>query len=150
MKGGLFLAMGCIALRLGSVEINDMRGIGRRMPVTMFAWTLGGLGLIGVPLTAGFISKWYLIDAALQLGWWPVAAAVLVSSLLALIYVWRVVETAYFKEPGGASADVREAPLSMLLPTWVLIGAMLYFGLDTTFSAGVADRAARLLLGVVP
>ena len=58
MKGALFLAVGCIVLRLHSSRLEDMAGLGKRMPVTSFAFVLGGLGLIGVPLTAGFISKW--------------------------------------------------------------------------------------------
>jgi multicomponent Na+:H+ antiporter subunit D len=94
MKGGMFLALGCVALRIGSVEIDDLRGIGRTMPLTTFAWLLGGLGLIGVPVTVGFVSKWYLISAAWEKGWWPVAMLVLLSSLLAMTYVWRVVEAA--------------------------------------------------------
>ncbi len=147
IKGGLFLALGCIALRVGSVELDDLRGIGRRMPLTMFAWVLGGLGLIGVPLTAGFISKWYLVGAALERGWWPVAVLILISSLLALIYVWRVVEVAYFREPNERMVQVREAPLSMLIPVWVLIGATLFFGVWTSLSAGVARQAAAALLG---
>ena len=147
IKGGLFMAMGCIALRLGSVEIEDMRGIGRRMPVTMFAWVLGGLGLIGVPLTGGFISKWYLLTAALEKGWWPVAVLVLASSLLALVYVWRVVEVAYFQEPLERYSLVTEAPLPMLIPTCLVIGASLYFGLWTSLSAGVARQSAEVLLG---
>jgi multicomponent Na+:H+ antiporter subunit D len=147
MKGGLFLAMGCIVLRLGSVEIDDMRGVGRRMPVTMAAWVLGGLGLIGMPITVGFVSKWYLISAALEVGWWPIAVLVLISSLLALVYVWRVVEVAYFQQPSERAAAAREAPVSMLIPTWVLIGATVVFGLWTSLSVGVARRAAQLLLG---
>ena len=123
IKGGLFLAMACLVYRLGSTQLSDLRGAGRRMPVTMFAWVVGGLGLIGVPLTAGFVSKWYLISAALERGWWPVALLVLLSSLLALVYVWRVVEVAYFEEPPEGAETVREAPLLMLIPTCCLIGA---------------------------
>jgi multicomponent Na+:H+ antiporter subunit D len=149
-KGGMFLAMGCIAWSVGSVEIGDLRGIGRRMPWTMTAWTLGGLGLIGVPLTVGFVSKWYLVSAALESGAWPLAVAVLVSSLLALAYVWRVVEAAFFDEGPGARTTVREAPLALLVPTWILIGASLYFGLSTSVSAGIARRAAEALLERVP
>jgi multicomponent Na+:H+ antiporter subunit D len=147
IKGGLFMAMGCIALRLGSVEIDDMRGVGRRMPLTMAAWALGGLGLIGMPVTVVFVSKWYLISAALEIGWWPVAVLVLLSSLLALVYVWRVVEVAYFQQPSERAAEAREAPLAMLIPTWVLMGATVVFGLWTSLSVGVARRAAQLLLG---
>ncbi len=150
IKGGLFLAMGCFALRLGSTELADMRGIGRRMPATMFAWVLGGLGLIGVPLTAGFVSKWYLITAALERGWWQVAVLLLISSLLAAIYVWRVVEVAYFQSPAEEHADVQEAPALMLIPTYALIGASIVFGLWTSFSAGVAHEAAQRLLEITP
>jgi multicomponent Na+:H+ antiporter subunit D len=150
MKGGLFLAMGCIALQVGSVEIDDLHGLGRRMPWTMAAWVLGGLGIIGVPVTAGFISKWYLILGTLEAGLWPVAALLLISSLLALVYIWRVVEVAYFHRPPEDAAPVREAPLVMLLPTWVLIGATLFFGLFTSWSAGLARRAAESLLGGGP
>jgi len=146
-KGGLFLAMGCIALRLGSVELDDMRGLGRRMPLTMFLWVLGGLSLVGVPVTAGFISKWYLIGAALEKGWWPIAVMILISSLLALVYVWRVVEVAYFKSPKEGAEPLREAPLGMLVPTCLLIGAAIWFGLSTSLTADVARQAAEKLLG---
>jgi multicomponent Na+:H+ antiporter subunit D len=145
-KGGLFLVMGCIALRLGSVDLDDMRGLGRRMPLTMFLWVIGGLSLVGVPVTAGFVSKWYLIDAALEKGWWPIAVMVLISSLLALVYVWRVVEVAYFKPPREDAEPVREAPLAMLVPTCLLIGAAICFGLSTSLTAGVARQAAEALL----
>ncbi len=150
IKGGMFLAMGCLVLRLGSAEIDDLRGVGRRMPWTMFAWVVGGLGLIGVPMTAGFISKWYLINAAWEKGLGVVSALVLCSSLLAVIYVWRVVEVAYFQEPPAAHADVREAPVSMLIPTFALIGATIVFGLWTPLTVGVARRAAAMLLGLAP
>ena len=148
MKGGLFMAMGCIAFRLGSVDLDRMRGIGRTMPVTMALWVVGGLGLIGIPVTAGFISKWYLIMAALEQDRWVVAALVLVSSLLALVYILRVVEVAYFQEPAEGDAHVTEAPMSLLVPTGLVIGATLFFGLQTSWSAGVARVAAESLLGL--
>ena len=110
MKAALFLAVGCAVLRLGSSDLADWKGLGRRMPITMAAFVLAGLSLIGVPLTVGFISKWYLILAALEVGWWPVALLALLSSLLAVIYVWRVVEVAYFQKADDDS-NVKEAPL---------------------------------------
>jgi len=146
-KGGLFLALGCVALRVGSVKLESMQGLGRTMPWTMFAFVLGGLSLIGVPLTAGFISKWYLVQAALEQDSWLLAALVLIGSLLAVIYIWRVVEVAYLRPLPAGAAAVREAPLSMLIPTWVLIGASIYFGIDTSLTVGVARRAAVMLLG---
>jgi len=148
IKCGMFLAMGCVALRIGSVHIHEMRGLGRRMPFTMAAFVLGGLGLIGVPMTAGFISKWYLMVAALQTGSYVVAVAVLLGSLLAVVYVWRVVEVAYFQEPPEGCDEVKEAPWSMLVPTWAVLLAMVYFGLSSEWTAGVAETAATNLLGV--
>ena len=148
MKGGLFMVMGCIAFRLGSVDLDRMRGIGRTMPVTMALWVVGGLGLIGIPVTAGFISKWYLIMAALEQDRWMVAALVLISSLLALVYILRVVEVAYFQEPAARDAQVTEAPTAMLVPTALVIGTTLFFGLETGWSAGVARVAAESLLGI--
>jgi multicomponent Na+:H+ antiporter subunit D len=150
MKGALFLALGAVFYQLGSVQLTQFRGLGRRMPWTMAAIVIGGLSLIGVPLTVGFISKWYLVLAALESGWWPVAVLVLLGSLLAMVYVGRLVETAYFHAPPEGDLEVREAPLSMLLPIWILIFANLYFGIDTRLTVGVASQASALLLGGFP
>ena len=149
MKAALFLAVGCAVFRLGSSDLTDWKGLGRRMPVTMAAFVLAGLSLIGVPLTVGFISKWYLILAALEAGWWPVALLALLSSLLAVIYVWRVVEVAYFQKADDDS-NVQEAPLMMQISMWVLTGATVYFGIQTDLTVSVAQRAAELLIGVTP
>jgi len=75
----LFMAMGCAFSRSGAVSIRDLAGLGRRMPVTMAAVVVGAMSLIGVPLTVGFVTKWYLIRAALEMGAWPVAVVVLAS-----------------------------------------------------------------------
>lgn len=150
MKGGLFLALGCVFLRVGSVQIEDMHGLGRRMPLTMFSFVLCGLSLIGVPLTVGFISKWYLVQAALEQDSWFLAAVVLIGSLLAIAYVWRVVEAAYFKPAPESAGTVTEAPWSMLVPVWLLTGASIYFGIHTSLTLGVARQAAVLLLGGAP
>ena len=151
IKGALFMALGCVMYRVGSVHIDSMRGLGRRMPWTMAAFVAGGLSLIGVPLTVGFVSKWYLILGAIERGWWPVAGLIVLTSLMAVLYVWRVVEAAYFHDfPGDDEHDLGEAPLAMLVPTWALILANFYFGIDASLTAGVAGSAARSLLGVGP
>ena len=148
IKGGMFLALGCIFYRLATVNINDMAGIGRRMPWTMGAFVVGGLGLIGVPLTGGFISKWYLVLGALERDWWLAAALVLLSSLLAVVYVWRVIEVAYLKPVPKNASKIEDAPPAMLIPTWFLIGASIYYGINTELTVGVAKQAAQQLLGV--
>ena len=149
MKGALFLALGCVVYRLGMVNIEQVRGLGPRMPWTLMAFVIGGLSLVGVPLTVGFISKWYLVLGALELGWWPVAVAILVTSMLAVVYIWRVIEAAWFQSPVDVDVEeTREAPLALLLPTWALIIANLYFGIDTRLTVGVAQQAAQWLLGM--
>jgi multicomponent Na+:H+ antiporter subunit D len=145
MKAALFCAMGCIFYRIGSTRIDQMAGLGRQMPWTFAAIVTGGLSLLGVPLTAGYISKWYLVQAALQTDLWWLVILIALSSMLALVYVWRLVEALYFQEPVPGREAVREAPLSMLLPTLLLAGANIYFGLDTRLPVAMTENAALLL-----
>ena len=145
-KGALFLLLGGIALRVGTIRFEAIGGIGRVMPLTSFGIVLGGLSLIGVPATVGFVSKWYLVVATLERGDWWLAFAVVGSSMLAVVYVWRFVEAAYFREPSAELARLREAPLSMLIPAWVMVIACIYFGLDTDLTLGGAGAAAAELL----
>lgn len=146
MKGALFLALGCVVYRIGSARIDRMAGIAREMPWTMAAFVVGGLSLIGVPLTAGFISKWYLVLAAVEQGLWAVTALIVFASLLAVIYIWRVVEAAYLRDRPADREAVREAPLSLLIPTWSLAAASLYFGIETQLPVGAAMQAASQIL----
>ena len=150
MKGALFLALGAVAYRIGSTRIDALAGLGRAMPWTMSAFAIAGLSLIGVPLTAGFISKWYLVVAALEQGWWWLAAIVLATSLIAVMYVWKIVEAAWLRELPPQHATLREAPLALLVPVWMLTAANIWFGIDTRLSAGIAARAAEMLLGGAP
>ncbi|WNJ98378.1 monovalent cation/H+ antiporter subunit D family protein [Thalassospiraceae bacterium LMO-JJ14] len=147
MKGGLFMALGCVYYVIGSVKLEDMAGLAKRMPLTAAAIVAGGFSLIGVPLTVGFISKFYLVEGALAAGLWPVALLIMLSSLLAVIYVWRVVEIMYFRNPAIGNEDRTEAPLTLLVPTYVLLGAAFWFGIDATYTGEVAMSAAQTLLG---
>jgi multicomponent Na+:H+ antiporter subunit D len=110
---------------------------------------LCGLSLIGVPGTAGFVSKWYLILAALEKGQWWLVFLIVASSLLAVAYVWRFVEAAYLREPREDTRGGPSVPLGMAVPAALLVAATLYFGLDTSFTVGSAAKAAALLLGGV-
>jgi len=149
MKTGLFLLIGNVLFRLGSVQIEDMAGIGRKMPFTMAGFVILGLSLLGIPGTVGFISKWYLGLAAVEQGQWWLAGLIVTASLVTLLYIGRVIEVAYFHEPSAKVAQLREAPVSLLAPAFVLVGAAIYFGLDTSLSVGLAQHAAGLLLNAV-
>lgn len=151
IKGGMFMAVACLALRYRTVNVANLAGAGKAMPWTMAAFVVGGLGLIGVPLTPGFISKWYLVLAALDEGWLGavLVAIILISSLLAVIYVWKVIEVAYFAEPRANAVPVtQEAPLAMLIPTWIVVLTGIWIALDTSVTVGLASLAAKSLLGV--
>lgn len=145
MKGALFMALAAVTYRMGGSEIKNMRGLAHTMPLTFWGFVFGGMSLIGIPLTVGFVSKWYLILAAMELGWWPVVIVILLGSMLAFVYVGRVVEAGWFGEP--EQAGKKEAPWSLLLPLWILIFANVYFGIDTRLTVGVAESAAAYLMG---
>ena len=145
-KGAIFLLLGCVALRIGQPGISQMAGLARRMPLTAAGLVVAGLSLIGIPGTVGFVSKWFLVLAALEKGWWWMAGLVLMSSLLTVVYVWRVIEICYFREPSADLKDADEAPLSMLIPAWIFVVACIYFGLDTSSTVGTAAIAAQTLL----
>lgn len=146
MKGALFMCTGAVVLSLGSAKLEDMAGIGRRMPLTMGFFVAAGLSLIGVPGTVGFVSKWYLALAAFETGQAWLAFAIMASSLLAVVYIGRVVEIAYFREPAGKALIAKDPPLSMMIPTLILIVACYYFGIDAALTAETAERAADALL----
>lgn len=150
MKGALFMAVGAFVLRVGSSHVDQLAGIGRRMPLTMAAFVVAGLSLIGIPSTVGFVSKWALIQASLETGAWPIAVLILLSSLLAVIYVWRVVEIAYFRPIPDNAPEIAEAPLGMLVPLWTLAAACVWFGLNGDDTLSVATAAATSLLGGAP
>ena len=145
IKAGLFLAVGCVVFATGVVKIEHMAGLGRTMPLTMGAFVIAGLGLIGVPGTAGFISKWYLIQGAAELGQWWIVAVIVISSLMAVLYIGRVVEIAWFRAPASPETP-RKPPFEMVLVTWVFVAAVVFFGFWTELSIGVAEDAAELLM----
>ena len=149
IKGTLFMALGIIFYRFASSEISVMAGTGKTMPLTMAAFTIGGLSLIGIPGTAGFVSKWYLVTALLDASLWPVALLILLASILTLIYVGRVIEVVYFKEaPEGVAKE--SIPKTMIIALWIFALSNIYFGLNTDLSMGIATLAVEQLIGVTP
>jgi multicomponent Na+:H+ antiporter subunit D len=146
IKGALFMCMACLLSRIHSTRLVHLAGAGRVMPWTSAAFVIGGLALIGVPLTSGFVSKWYLVLAILEKDYWWLAAIVLFASLLSVIYVWRVVEQMYFREPNKGCIGIKEASPLLLTCTWVMILTTLYFGIDSSYPVEMATAAAEALI----
>lgn len=144
-KALLFMGVGALVLRTGSAFYSNLAGMGRIMPFTVAPIVIGGLSLIGVPGTAGFISKWMLVQAAFERGWWPIAVLIVLSSLLAVVYVWRALEVLYFGKP-VKNVNYNEAPMAMLIPMWILAFACIWFGIFTELPLGAAQTAAEVLL----
>jgi len=145
MKGALFMGIGAIVYRVGSSQLEALNGLGRQMPWTFAAIFIAGLSLIGIPGTAGFISKWYLVLAAMEQQSWLITLVILLGSLLAAIYMWKIVEVMFFRPTSGSVVSVKEAPVSLLIPMWTLVIANIYFGINTELTVNVADTAVRLL-----
>lgn len=135
MKGCLFMVAGGIRYRTGSSDIRTFAGLGQRMPWTMAALTLAALSMIGVPPTAGFFSKWYLVLGGVEASNWVFVVVILVSSLLNVVYFFRLLERAYLERTDAQDfrPAVRELPASMLTPTVVLGVGTLVLGLVNAF-----------------
>lgn len=148
VKTALFMALGAVFFCYGTTHIKALCGLGKRMPITAAALVVGGLSLIGVPLTTGFVSKWYLIKAAFEADHVILVMVIVFSSMLAVSYVWKLVEVMYFQKPYEDCPAVTEGkPIMLLASTWLLLIANIYFGVDSTVTSDFAAQAATALKG---
>jgi multicomponent Na+:H+ antiporter subunit D len=147
VKAALFLALGAAFYRIGSVSLASVAGLGRRMPVTFAAFTIAGFGLIGVPGTVGFVSKWYLVVGALDKSSWLLVFAIVASSLISVVYLGRILEAVWFRDPAPELVGASDPPLSMLLPMIVLAVATVAFGIETRLTSDLAREIAAGLIG---
>jgi len=132
MKITLFFCAGAVAETLHVHRVSEMAGLGRRMPWTMAAFTVGALGMIGAPPTAGFITKWYLGLGALEAGQGWVIAVLAGSSLLNAGYFLPILYTGWFRAPAAPwpGRDRRlEAHGMLLVPPLVTAALALLLGL---------------------
>jgi multicomponent Na+:H+ antiporter subunit D len=95
----LFFAAGSIYTAAHKTEVSELEGIGRRMPWTMGAFAVGALSMIGVPPTAGFLGKWFMLTGAMETGQWLAVGVIILSSLLNAAYFLPIVVSAFFREP---------------------------------------------------
>jgi len=110
----LFFAAGAIYVATHKTNISQLDGIGRRMPFTMGAFTLGAISMIGIPPLGGFLSKWYLVNGAIEAGELPILLVLAGSTILNASYFLPVVYRAFFKEPETPQEGIKEAPVLMV------------------------------------
>ena len=141
----LFFAAGSIYTASKKTELGQLSGIGRRMPVTMAAFTIGALSMIGVPPTAGFVSKWYILAGAFQSDNYLALATIILSTALNAAYFLPIIYMAWFgKDATPADQAHGEAPLTVLLA--VAVTAALTLALFI-YSAPVYELELQLVRG---
>ena len=140
IKDALFLSAGSIIHETGIVRADKLTGVGRIMPRTLAAFTIASLGLVGIPPTGGFISKWYLAQGALSMGTWIGPAVLLCSALMTAGYLFTIAIHGFF--PGDAPLpDGHEAPAAMWVPTLILALLSVAVGL---FPGALIDWFGRI------
>jgi multicomponent Na+:H+ antiporter subunit D len=147
----MFFVAGSIQRTTGKTTIHELAGIGYKMPYTMAAFTVAALSFVGVPLFAGFVTKWYLSLGALEAGEWWYVVVMLVSSLLNAAYWLPVVYTAFFKAPAGAQVEIREAKWTLLLPTLACAAYVIFLGSTASVPGmplSLAQAAVKFVFGM--
>ena len=145
-KTTLFFCVGAIFVASAKTRVSELNGIGKKMPITMAAFTVGAFSIIGFPAFAGFTSKWYLFLGAAEAEQYYAVAVLAVSSILSAFYLLPIVYAAFFKDlPPGETAERREAPVMMLVPLILITaGTMLLFFVPSLFL-----DLARIVMGEV-
>jgi multicomponent Na+:H+ antiporter subunit D len=142
----LFFTAGAIYVASKKTEITQFRGIGRRMPWTMTAFAIGALSMIGVPPTAGFVSKWFIIAGAFQLQNYFVLAVLVISTALNAAYFLPIIFNAFFhKETEKPFIDHAEAPVSMVAALCLTAALTLLF---FVFNGPVLELEYAIVRGV--
>jgi multicomponent Na+:H+ antiporter subunit D len=139
----LFFAAGSIYTASHKTEISQLEGIGRRMPWTMGAFAVGALSMIGVPPTAGFISKWYILHGAIDTGQMLAVSVIVISTLLNAGYFLPIIYAAFFKKPKfDPDNEFSEAPVAIVIAqTLTAAVTILLF-----FMSGIFLDLAKLLI----
>jgi len=137
----LFFAAGAIYTASHKTEVSQLDGIGRRMPWTMGAFAVGAVSMIGLPPTAGFVSKWFMLSGAMAATNWVVVAVIAASTLLNAGYFLPIVHRAFFRGADGEAHG--EAPVTMVAAlTLTALATIALF-----FMADIPLALARRLTG---
>lgn len=132
-KAAMFLGAGVVVHALGHDRLEDFHGLARRMPVTVFTFALAGISLMGLPPSGGFVAKWLLLEASLVSGQWWYALAILLGSLLAAVYVFRLLSPTLVQYEAQAGHGVEKTAPAMIWPAFVLSVTAVVLGLMAPF-----------------
>jgi multicomponent Na+:H+ antiporter subunit D len=147
IKATLFFAAGALIHATGKRTLTALAGVGRTMPVTTVAMSIGAVSIVGIPPTAGFLCKWYIALGAVQAGRPFFAFALVFGALFIFIYYIRMVNAFYFREPTEAAVmAAREAPPSMLAPIVLLAALCLVMGVLGRVPLSFVEPAVKHLL----
>jgi multicomponent Na+:H+ antiporter subunit D len=153
MKITLFFCAGAIYVKTGRENVSELDGIGKQMPVTMAAFTVGSLGLAGLPPVGGFISKWLLVEGAVESGQLLLLATLLPSGLLSAGYLFPIVIRAFFKSSNDFTKFDEASPL-MVIPLLSTAVLALILGIYPDgifhFYSLCSEAVVSVLRGVVP
>ena len=146
-KSILFLTAGAMISATGKEKVSELAGVGRKMPITMAAFTMASLGLIGIPLLPGFIGKWHLISGSLAAGKYVPVVIIIMGSVLCAMYLLPFIRTAYF----GAAPDKgwKDPAWPQKAALILLMAVALFFGIFPGFFLQFAERAAAELLNII-
>ncbi|MBN2031341.1 hypothetical protein JW824_13995 [bacterium] len=147
-KGLLFLAAGYMIVRSGSMEISSLKGMGKRMPLTALAFTIGAFSLVGLPPFIGFPSKFLIIRSALAeeaLIFNILIGLILLGTVIEGAYFFRVVQVIYFQKENEHQKR-HEAPVAALIPMFLFMIAIVAIGIYPKLVTGILDSAASELL----
>ncbi|WP_051229258.1 proton-conducting transporter membrane subunit [Paludibacterium yongneupense] len=149
LKDLLFLAAGCIMLGSHATTLDQLGGLGRKMPITFGIFLFAGLSLSGIPPLNGFASKWLIYMAAFQSGHYVLGIFAMISSLFTLAAILKFAHAAFMGTPGAAAEHAVEAPAIMLLPMGVLTAGCVLVGLMPGLLL-VPIAALETQLGIAP
>jgi proton-translocating NADH-quinone oxidoreductase chain N len=146
MKGMLFLCAGAFIHELGTRNLEELKGIGRKMPITAFCFFMGCLAIAGVPGLSGFVSKFMIIWGAVVGGQLVLAALTLINSAFSVVYYLRLIHIILFAEPSKEMEHVKEAPISILIPIVILTIQIIFIGIWPRTAIEVVEKAAEAVL----
>ncbi len=137
-----FMAIGAVARATGTTKMSELGGMIHKMPLTYLAYLIAIISMAGIPPMGGFISKWMIYQAVINKGLIFIAIATFFGSIGSFLYVFRPLAALFLGQELTEFKKVKEEPLLMLIPTFILMGVNIYTGI---FPAGIINYINKIL-----